>query len=98
MTLSYELALALKEAGWPQPDVLAYRDSPGKWNYQPSSGYAYFPSLDELIEACPHFIDLRSSATGWMCKTLTGLDSFRGATPSEAAARLWLALKKEEII
>jgi hypothetical protein len=57
--LPYELALELKEAGWPQPEF----HSEEFWVYDPNRGddfgmeaVAYGPSLDELIEACPRSI------------------------------------------
>ena len=96
MTLPYELAKKLKEAGFPQPGT-------------PSSAIVdgisppYIPTLSELIEACGE--EFRMLATrndyapsvGWCAygaRKVRKWHSFseEGSTPEEAVANLWLKL------
>ena len=103
--MTYELALKLKEAGFPQNtenvDNFIYND-----NYDEEGG-CYLPTLDELIDAC-------GGVLLWGCKTHgyfaskqfcpvenKTLDSVieadaEGSTHSEAVANLWLELNKVE--
>lgn len=70
--------------------------------FQPKDGAVANPSLSELIEACgDKFMDLRYKQLGdnppWYCcgNNLGGTHCLAGRTPSEAVARLWLALNKK---
>ena len=105
--MNYKLALALKEAGFPQNTEHYYEN--GKYI---SSWSDYFncggeliaaPTLSELIEACGDGFDtLQKYEEGYIAvaETVT-LDkkemkmkhpSERGKTPFEAVAKLWLKL------
>jgi len=52
--------------------------------------YCTVPTLEELIEACRPFI-VRFSSDGSNWASWGSLES-RGSTPTDAVARLWLAL------
>lgn len=102
--ISYELAKALEDAGFPQsgsgtrvapPDVLVAR----------RHDFVYVPTLEELIEACgrPLFIESNIGRIGdetqeiWISGKARGMGQkfATGLTPTEAIARLWLALNKQ---
>lgn len=109
--MKYELAKQLKDAGFPQrgdSKMLATKQGRktlqnwGKLN-------AYAPTLEELIEACgPQLGCLlkRDKETdygenfppewewGASSKTFWNIQMF-GSTPTEAVARLWLALNNK---
>lgn len=104
--MNYELAKELKDAGYPQTvgGGDEYHD-PSKTN----GGYAYGPTLFELIEACGaefNMVNITANAdqvnkkwhalAGYVMElsdALTNTHTF-GATPEEAVARLWLALNR----
>lgn len=88
-TISYELAKALKDAGFPQQG--------NPWGREDK---AYNPTLSELIEACgsPFFLtkDQDYNAGKWTAVTTIPHEiKLVGNTPEEAVARLWLALNKK---
>jgi hypothetical protein len=93
--LSYELAKALQDAGFPQsgsgtrvapPDVLVAR----------RDDFAYVPTLEELIEACGDAFFAVEKAATWRAQSATApVLVYRGNTPTEAVARLWLGLNKQ---
>lgn len=97
--MTYELAKKLKDAGFPQEAgengnrVLS--DSEGE-------NEAIVPTLEELIEACgPEFRWLKNKKTFWFAQqrqhpNVLGDMKTAGKTPSEAVARLWLALNKKD--
>ena len=61
--LSYEIAVSLKEAGWPQPQ-LANLGNLGVYVWRDIIGIGesvYSPSLEELSEACPETIEMPDS-------------------------------------
>lgn len=100
--MNYELAKELKDAGFLQPDKDNYY--PGDYlGGHAENERAYAPTLEELIEACgennftlqhPNGADFWTAGTSdtWMGdKTAVG----QGSTPTEAVARLWLALNKK---
>jgi hypothetical protein len=68
--------------------------------YEAVVGKLYVPTLEELIEACgEEFADLKllPASKGWACeRQLWGEnmtpDVYFGSTPTEAVAKLWLAL------
>jgi hypothetical protein len=76
-TISYEKALALKEAGWPQPE--SFGEGEGSWVYKPGSTAERFltnwaredaaisPSLNELIAACPRYKPDIELGSGCLC-------------------------------
>ena len=114
--MDYILAKELKDAGFAQDTELGFgQRSPtgkGDWLYvptgKPSSDMVYFPTLEELIEACGTAFALLNYSSGVKSmrteETLTWvaggykaglLVDYSGSTPTEAVARLWLALNKK---
>ncbi len=96
--MNYELALQLKEAGFPQK---------GKGHFETTKldEPYYIPTLSELIEACEddNFHLLSGSIVGayieW--QAYTGFARMPkhigvGTSPEEAVAKLWLALNKKD--
>ncbi len=92
--MDYELAKALKDAGFPQigrgtrvppPDmIVAHRDD-----------FAYVPTLEQLIEACgEEFLSLTQRDNADWSSESVEYRTLNAATPIEAVARLWLALNK----
>lgn len=91
-TLHYELAMQLRDAGFPQ-------GGDGKWLLPPDALVArgadrvYEPTLEELIEACgtqSFHLSQWKNDKGWGAQA-HGL-SCNAATAIEAVARLFLAL------
>lgn len=105
--MEYELAKQLKEAGFPQREHTS--DRAYMFDRGSAVGETvYFPTFEELIEACgPKFGRLEQRdkeedvpepyPPNWAfaahSKTFWGLVSF-ASTPTEAVARLWLALNR----
>lgn len=96
--MNYELALELKNAGFPQTKEWGLIGG-GKWlppqnlmeYVNPVTAGAYAPTLSELIEACGAQFESLHSGTNWFCNdTLL----YEGPTPEEAVARLYLALNE----
>jgi hypothetical protein len=92
--ISFELATELKEAGFPQAGN-------GRWIGPPDQvlwrggDRVYVPTVGELIEACGVRFDiLKRHTDGWSAQGYghTVIPVLRCATPTEALARLWLAL------
>jgi len=96
--MKYDLALRLKNAGFPQ------REMGGMWNF--AFKYfkveqVYFPTLSELIEACGEkFFRVSHSkntdGTTWDAESWVSGDIETGNSPEEAVAELWLALEEEK--
>lgn len=94
MSITYELAKELKDAGFPQ-NILGKVDD---WVVR-------MPSLFELIESCGDNFDYleRGTQGGWYAyhenfgatEEESCDDSGHGSSPEEAVARLWLALNKK---
>ena len=109
--ITYELAIALKEAGFPQTEEIGlgyYNDSEGYgpfcWYNRGNSKFddnnfgrlAVCPTLSELIEACGDRLgDLTRINDGWGCNIEMGGD-IEGKTPEEAVAKLWLKLNEHK--
>jgi hypothetical protein len=101
MSIDYTLANELKDAGFPQ-------GGKGRWLVDPrqivarGGDRAYVPTLEELIEACgENFAWLHQSVKSkkWTAQDFIyddGPPSGQGSTPTEAVARLWLALNKKK--
>lgn len=101
---SYEKALKLKNAGFPQKNnPVNFKNS---WieedgNLMTEGEMVYFPTLSELIEQCikinPIGFSIKRNASGtWVCSTdLAQPVGGSGSTPEEAVANLWLALNKK---
>jgi hypothetical protein len=88
--LSYQTALKLKEAGYPQD----YTNAPIG---EPVSDYVYSPTLEELIEACGERFDSLHKAKidgheYWQATSTNGIFTGWHTKSSEAVAGLWLAL------
>jgi hypothetical protein len=105
--MNYELAKQLKDAGLPQEDSAGYFvDIGGKTPTGFAKDYpdrvAYVPTLEELIEACgPDFYNLTYfdvSKSLWCAMSVRHRHPDlieNGSTPTEAVARLWLALNNK---
>lgn len=93
--MTYELAKQLKDAGFPQ-------SGDHYCTHQGCDSDVCYPTLEEFIEACnceSFSLFHRSSKAQWMATNLStqrGVPSIDGVgdTPTEAVARLWLALQK----
>jgi hypothetical protein len=98
----YELAKQLKDAGFAQGGKGAWIVSPDNLVSR-HEDRVYVPTLEELIEACVHFNALsKEFPQRWIARAnwITSpenqnyLEMGDGLTPTEAVARLWLALHK----
>src|SRR5215211_8581478 len=98
--MEYALAKALQDAGFPQ-------EGAGKWVGDPASlimrraDRIYAPTLEELIEACgdreltlSKCEDESNHTYEWRAIATYQEPRGYGSTPSEAVARLWLALQQ----
>src|SRR5688572_20449034 len=107
--LSYELAKELKDAGFPQKGSGEYLAEPRKHGGPQTNAYA--PTLEELIEKCTlregnflkNLVFYPSAPNGpeWGAFTQFYIEKDgvgvcgKGTTPTEAVARLWLAIQKK---
>lgn len=103
--MKYELAKQLKDTGFPQD-----RDNPRDGAYvfetPESTAWVYAPTLSELIEACGDKFSsiqldnrLPDAKLGkWRASSSWGARYiiFKGSTPEESVAKLWLALNKDK--
>ncbi len=100
--MNYSLAKELKEAGFPQHgrDVMTATTAEDAAGHEP----VWYPYLEELIEACGEDFNMLTqnlSLSYWEALLVYRSDRnpmgflSRGATPTEAVARLWLALHKK---
>jgi len=91
--VDYELAKSLMDAGFPQIGKGRLIGSPNKLVWR-SSDRVYAPTLEELIDACgENFGSLDKQNDGWRASANYD-QSCLAETPTEAVARLWLALQK----
>lgn len=93
--MNYELAKALKEAGFPQRDTCSFTDC--RHGMDVGVSCAYTPTLEELIEASRNtgfLFKLEETITGkWRAKAYgSKLGWKKGLTPKDAVANLYLAL------
>lgn len=100
--MNYDLALELKNAGFPQPNVDQANGDlvfPGNWVMnKETGGVVYHPHLSELIEACEPRVHLfvgSDGAAAW--GPYASSTRWVGSTPEEAVARLYLQLKRDSI-
>lgn len=106
--MNYEPAKKLKDAGFPLKHVaIAHSDLPALGGYlKDGMNYYEWPTLSELIEACgDRFYELANlgrdsqDVAVWQSKDLEQKDGlwrmYRGCTPEEAVAELWLALNQK---
>lgn len=96
--LDYELALKLKNAGFSQGGDGQWDGGSGTIATQESM--TYVPTLSELIEAClgNGFFILQQAVVNresvWQAKIYgNNKGYFKGSTPEEAVANLWLSLQ-----
>jgi hypothetical protein len=90
--MDYELAVKLRDAGFPQTGHGRWIGSPDKVVWR-SGDRVYVPTLEELIEAfgdCFEFLE--NNARNWRARADNSTVEGQGMTPIEAVARLWLAL------
>lgn len=106
MEINYELAKELKEAGFPSPEPLEKKFLSDEFKGDIVFGTeddepVYLPTLSELIEACGEGLkELVRHERYWEALAIDPVDGipigyYRGLTPEEAVARLWLALNKK---
>jgi hypothetical protein len=108
--MNYDLAMELKEAGFPQPDLLPvngvqrlYGLGKGDWKSKNGGAIMYAPTLEELIESCGSggFELRRAIGYGshadyaWKATLFAPKRSMIGTTPTEAVAKLWITLNKQ---
>jgi hypothetical protein len=84
-TMNYETAKQLKDAGFPK-ELSASGDD------------GVYPTLSELIEATHGWVGEINGEyiAGKDFINYTELTAYRGSTPEEAVAQLWLALNSKE--
>jgi len=104
--MDYQTALALKRAGFPQSDsdeeLLCPCGITGcELDYDRKLEWVYAPTLEELIESCGEDNSFlvgrnkeRNGFSGWCAQSYNSRTRLmgKGATPTIAVARLWLAL------
>lgn len=96
--MDYQLARSLKDAGFPQGEAPRGGDIIPTGSF----GYVRVPHLEELIDACgSNLYSLESNCKdqkiySWRATARWVTKSWDGSTPTEAVARLWLALNKKE--
>jgi hypothetical protein len=96
--ISYELAKELKDAGFPFAEIysdIEADDAHRDW-YKIDDSYYGEPTLSELIEACgEEFTGLiKTKHSDWLAIEAEPRPAHAsGSTPSEAVARLYIALQ-----
>jgi len=103
--MNYELARELKESGFPFHGIAEGKEAwDGKVYIEEGTLLAYaLPTLEELIEACTNTMEEKCIyrleydwfERSWEANAGTADEHYKsyGKTPTEAVARLWLALK-----
>jgi hypothetical protein len=109
LMISYELAKQLKDAGFPQAGHGGFATiSPTREENmrvlvgeEPQRDRAYIPTLEELIQACgdkfwslERDLDPDEIWGAYPANEIGDGPPAFGSTPTEAVARLWLALNK----
>jgi hypothetical protein len=91
--MNYELAVQLRDAGFPQSGEGRRIGAPTAFVWR-ARDLVYVPTLEELIAACgDEFGELARLPDGnFEAVARGGGLRQRGKSPSEATARLWLAL------
>lgn len=97
--MDYPLAKELKEAGFPQQEFSLSQPFFGEWPHDTAPyQWPYNPTLEELIEACTGRLtcfSLEEHSNDWRAGYLKPrAEYYSGKTPTEAVARLWLAVHK----
>lgn len=94
--MNYDLALKLKQAGFPQPEREPFDAHKHEAGFV-SDNDAYIPTLSELIEACGESLTSLGIQGGtnpvqWLAYSEPDL-AWACSTPEEAVANLWLSLQ-----
>jgi hypothetical protein len=97
-SMTYELAEQLRDTGFPQPKdavLSSYYSKDGRSAmYKYGDIDIYFPTLSELIEACPDHCGLQREDFGWVMYIKGFIrEETISDTPEEAVAKLYLNLK-----
>lgn len=92
--MNYELAKELKDAGF----ETKAKCSRCIGDHKMACSKDIFPTLEELLEACGQGFDslYKDEEMKWYARrgnTVIGVQIHIGSTPTEAVARLWLALQ-----
>jgi len=108
--MTYELALQLKKAGFPQKAGMYLHEDGLTGNTDRNGSFykggVFIPTLSEIIEACGADFPSLSRVWGdnsegeWICNKPQydcGSDGeiTRGSTPEVAVAKLWLVLNRK---
>jgi hypothetical protein len=100
MTLSYEVAKHLKEAGFPLKALSRISQTENMLDWPIDGTWYLVPTLDEVIDACGDklwsltTVYSDTNIRGWQaCSDKERSVSGEGSTAIMAVARLWLALK-----
>jgi hypothetical protein len=106
--MNEELAKELKDAGFPMRPLDSHNYNDAWRDPIPGGNWYYFPTLEELIEACGDDINAVIfskpgkywvGSAGKLADSIVGLYGAEflshGMNPTEAVARLWLALNKK---
>lgn len=112
MTLLYESAKQLKDAGFPQKGSFAYSEEydvdtqpfyVGGPHLIPQGNWVYAPTLSELIEACgDDFEGVRKiriefdQSHYFLAETFSGI-ACKGIIWEEAVKNLWIALHSDNV-
>lgn len=97
--MNYELAKELKDAGFPLKPCKVGPDCE-QWWYFPGKEAIHAPTLEELIEACgSDYFSMEECSPNrsgiWYAKSRYVDVRTEGDTPTEAVAKLWIALNKK---
>jgi len=99
--MNYELAKQLKDAGFPMKEATEQQikdSSTDIIRFVTSKAWFIVPTFEELIEACGAQFDTLYQADRFKWVAHDGAlitQRYTGATPTEAVAKLWLALNKK---
>jgi hypothetical protein len=92
--MNYELAMQLKDAGWPQNGGCGFEQK-----HTEKGPCVTVPKLEELIEACGEKLEYLERDLDpdviWIAFSTQSDSGVFGKTPTESVARLWLALNKK---
>src|ERR1051325_11118816 len=96
--MTYELARALKDAGFPQKQgeggTWIYPDKSSVFVHLEEDEACYVPTLSELMKALPDSCGLQLDDWGWTMYVKGFKRDFTiSEEPEEAVAKLWLALQ-----
>lgn len=90
--MNLKLAQELKDAGFPQ----THNDGDIIFAAQVGKDLLHYPTLEELIEACAKPITIYIEDNNCDAEQAGSEICGHGSSPTEAVARLWLALNKKD--